>query len=342
MDGLGHFFNLAAQQGILQDEIVKGISIDMQVQLRPGGQGGWLEGPAVGQHAHVEEGDHGADAVFVAGHPQQGAQHTAVDGELFVGSEQVFGVAADEESPEQRPADDVIGIIRSGRIGAFDVDETAQPADEIGQLGGLFRRAKDRTVVAPGLFAPCGKFGEGGMGAAGEDEDGFAEGMNGLALTKGAVLDGAEEEPEPAVGAPEFGVEFVEENQRDAAAQGDIPDFVKGGDQILHRGELGEIELDLLNPAGCDAFGDLADAEGLAGAGRAEDCHSEGFALLFRIQVFMDEIVNAAIALDLGAVDAVKVPVSRRRHPVERGVPAMFHIKTGRLFEPARGQIVEQ
>ena len=133
--------------------------------------------------------------------------------------------------------------------------EPRGPAGEVGLLGG---------AQLPGGQVAA-ELGDRGGGAAGEHEQSPADRVGDLSLPECAVLHRGQEVAQPAQRlAVQQGVELVPEHQRDLPGQGGVADLVQRVAQVIGGVHLGQVELELADPAGQQAGGELGDAERFA------------------------------------------------------------------------------
>ena len=203
------------------------------------------------------------------------------------------------------------------RVRPGHVEMSFEATHEIRQLGG----GPLGIVVEQGLEA-----GKGVASSTGKDEDRPSDRVGQLALLEGAILHRREKVPEPTeFSASQGRIELVPEDQRDGAAQGDVPHLMEGLVQLRRPLELREIESEVPHPAfGKDRARELLHPERLPGTGRAEDRKGQRLVTLLG-PVLEHQPAEAPIGFRLCPIERLQLPETGNRHPVKRGRRAFQH-----------------
>lgn len=275
----------------------KVLDIHMDVQLGSQGKAGGGVPACASQPAHTQDKFNGPGPMAVLRHPQQSAQQAP--GDVHPSSIRVadtLHVFQDQAAQQHSTADDVLFVGNAGGVGALDVQDAFEAADEIGALDGL-----EAVHVLRGLGK---KFREGGGGGTRKDKDRPRDGQGAAVQGVFPVLHGGQEILQPAPGDPaQLGVKLVEEDQ------GDQPVFIaqslmEGVEELGDRVVLGQVQGGDAEPA--PAQGDLLDAEGLAGARRSEDGDGDWLGgvlpcvpVVICIDVLVQQGLDGVVVLDL-------------------------------------------
>ena len=240
-------------------------------------------------------------------HPQQSAQQAP--GDVHPSSIRVadtLHVFQDQAAQQHSTADDVLFVGNAGGVGALDVQDAFEAADEIGALDGL-----EAVHVLRGLGK---KFREGGGGGTCKDKDRPRDGQGLLSRVYSPCPAWGPGNTSASPGDPCPARSQTRRRRSGGSARlhSAEPDGGRGragGPSRTGTGSGGDAE-----PA--PAQGDLLDAEGLAGARRSEDGDGDWLGgvlpcvpVVICIDVLVQQGLDGVVVLDLPQV-------YRRQNPV--------------------------
>jgi len=112
-------------------------------------------------------------------------------------------------------------------------------------------------------------------------------------------------------------------------------------DEVIGRGVLGEIEVQLLDGRSPDTLCKLGDPERFSRTRWSENSNAEGTVRPGVLQVLDHEVADALVTLDLVPVHRGEIPKRTDRHPgkervlpVDNNIPGdLFHLCLGKGFQ---------